>query len=274
MLNFFKQKKIGLALSGGGTKGFAYIGAQKAFEELGLKFDAICGTSTGSLFGAFMAHGYSSAEMQKIANSLDKKDIKLNVIPFAPSKTDGIQKIITANIGDININQLKTPFCAVAVNMKNGEEVHFRNGNLAKCVAGSCAVPIIFSPVEYDGKVLADGGLLNNIPSNAARLMGCDYVVAIDLSSNRGNGTDSLKLFDQAVSAISIMIKSNSIKGKVSADILLSPNLKRFKSSKLEGTEQMIEEGYKSVYAQKNELLYLFKKAKKITNKEYKQRIK
>ncbi len=274
MFKFLKPKKIGLALSGGGTKGIAYIGVLKAFEELGLTFDVICGTSAGSLFGAFFAQGFSSEQLTKILNGVEKKDIKLNVIPFAPSKTDGIQKIITDNIGNIEIEKMKTPFCAVAVNMKNGKEMHFKKGNLAKCVAGSCAVPLVFNPVEYNNMVLADGGLLNNVPADVPKLMGCDYVVAIDLDANRGSGTESVKLFDQALCAISIMIKSNSIKGKICADVLLTPNLSGFKSSKLTSAQQMIEEGYKSVYAQKNELLYIFKKARKISNKEYYKKLK
>ena len=226
MFNFLRTKKVGLALSGGGTKGLAYIGVLKAFEELGLTFDAVCGTSAGSLFGAFIAQGYTSLQLTEIAKEVSKKDIKLNIIPFTPSKTDGIQKLITENIGDINIQDMKTPFCAVAVNMKNGEEMHFRTGNLAKCVAGSCAVPIVFNPVEYNNMVLADGGLLNNVPANVLKLMGCDYVVAVDLDATRGSGTESVKLFDQAMCAISIMMKSNSIKGKICADVLLTPNLK------------------------------------------------
>ena len=269
MINFFKSKKIGLALSGGGTKGFAHIGALKAFEELGLTFDAVVGTSAGSLVGAFLCAGYTSSQIQEIALKLEKKDIKLNTIPFTPSKTDGIQKLIIDNLGDIDIKDLCIPFCAVSVDMKTGIEQNLMKGNLAKCVAGSCAVPLIFAPVEYEKMVLADGGILNNLPSNVARLMCCDYVVAIDLDSNRGSGTDSLKLFDQLSCAISIMIKSNSLKGKVSSDILITPNLEAFKSSKLNGAKQMINEGYKSVYEKKNELIYIFKKAKKITRKQY-----
>ena len=208
-----KYRKIGLALGGGGARGFALIGAVRAFEEANIKFDYISGTSIGSVIGAMLAFGVTSQEMQDIATKIRVKDIRKNVIPFMPSSTENIEKIITQTVGDINIEDLKTPFCAVAVDMISGNEVDITKGRLCKALAGSCAVPTVFNAVEFEDKLLFDGGLQNTIPTDFLRKLGCDAVVSIDINSTRGNGTDSKKYFDLLMASVRVMMKSNAIKG-------------------------------------------------------------
>lgn len=261
-----KTKKIGLALGGGGAKGFAHIGVLKAFEELGLKFDCVVGTSVGSIVGAFYCAGYNSEQISNIAFKLAKKDVIVNVVPFMPSKTDGIEALIKDNLTDINIEDLSIPFCAVSVDMKTGKEVNLNKGNLAKSVAGSCAAPLVFNPVKYGDMLLYDGGLLNNIPANVARTLGCDYVIAVDLDESKGTGTNSTKLFDLLIASLNIMMNSNNIKGKISADVLISPKLKEYKATKLKGTQEMLEEGYNAVMQRKEDILHIFKLAHKKIN--------
>ncbi|MGN1208329.1 MAG: patatin-like phospholipase family protein [Christensenellales bacterium] len=255
--DFFKRKtdktkkinkniKLGLALGGGGARGFAHLGVLKAFDENGIKFDYIAGTSVGSLVGAFYASGLTGEEIIEISKKINKKDIKNNKIMFMPSSTEGIQTIIKKNLGDIDIKELKTPFCAVAVDMKSGNEVNIKSGSLAKAVAGSCAVPGVFSYVDFGDFRLQDGGLQNTIPSDVVKSMGADFVVAVDCNPSRGYGTDSPKLMDILSATIRILMKSNAVKGKFYADVIIEPDTKRFKSTKLNGAEEMIEEGYKA----------------------------
>ena len=203
--------KIGLALGGGGARGFTHLGALKAFEEYGIKFDAVAGTSVGSLVGALYCAGYTFEQMYRIAKEVEVKDIRTSKVFFMPSKTDGLEKIIVDELGDINIEDLKIPFCAVAVDLKTTDEVHLQKGNLAKAVAGSCCVPGVFQPVEFEDKLLCDGGLKNTVPANVLKLMGCDYVVSIDINKSRGYGTDSTKLVDVLACSIRILMKSNVI---------------------------------------------------------------
>ena len=100
----FKRKiKVGIAFGGGGTRGFSHLGAIKAFEEFGIKFDYVAGTSAGSLVGAFYAAGYTFKQMYDIIKNIKEKDIRKNIIPFTPSKIDGVGDIIKNNLGDINI---------------------------------------------------------------------------------------------------------------------------------------------------------------------------
>ncbi len=272
-LNIFKKKKkdnivlkkhdkvkLGLALGGGATRGYGHIGALKAFEEYGIEFDFVAGTSAGSLVGALYSAGLSSSEIEGFGMDLTVKDIRTSKIAFVPSKTKGIQAVVKNAVGDINVEELKKPFCAVAVDLKTGNEILITKGNLAKAVAGSCAVPGVFAPVEFEGMNLADGGLQNNIPSDVPRIFDCDYVIAVDVNSSRGSGTNSTGLIDTLLTSLSILMKSSSLKGYMNADIIIKPDLKKYKSTKVEGKEEMIEEGYLATIEKMPEILNLISK--------------
>ena len=170
-LFFKKPKKVALVLGGGAARGLAHIGVIKALEEHNISFDYVVGTSVGSLVGAFYAAGLTSAEMIEYAKTIKTKDIKSGLIPFVPSKTDGIKNVVVNALGNIDITDLKKHYCAVAVDVKSAREVHFVKGNLAEIVAASCAVPGVFLPVEYEDYVLYDGGLSNNLPSNVPKIV-------------------------------------------------------------------------------------------------------
>ena len=256
-----KKPKIGLVLSGGGTRGFAHLGAIKAFEEYGLKFDFVSGTSAGSLVGAFYASGMKFEDMLNIARKIDEKDIRTSKLVFVPSKTDGIEKVITENLGDINIEDLKIPFTATAVDLKSTDEICLTKGNLAKAVAASCCVPAIFQPVEHNNRLLCDGGLRNTMPADIPKIFGCDYVVAIDVNKSRLYGTDSTKLVDVVMCSVRILMESNVFKGYEYSDIVLRPETKRFKSTKTEGWLDMIEEGYREAINNMPAILRLFQRS-------------
>lgn len=261
-----KKVKIGLALGGGGARGYAHLGAIKAFEEYGINFDFIAGTSAGAFTGAFYASGWTFEQMYSIAKEFRRKDIRRNKIPFMPSSTEGIQEIVVNNLGDIDIKDTKIPFCAVAVDVLSTQECIITKGNLAKAVAGSCAVPGIFQPVEFDGRALADGGLQNTLPSNVPKLFGCDYVIAVDVNAKRTYGASSTKILDVMGATIRILMKRNAEKGYEYADVVLTPETKRFKSTSLEGFDDMIEEGYLEAIDKMPQILEILNK-KPISNR-------
>lgn len=258
-----KKVKIGLALGGGGARGFAHLGVLKAFEENNISFDYVAGTSAGSLVGALHCAGLTYQQIYNIAKDLKKKDIKPGTFMFVPSKTEGLQKVIISAIGDISFQELKKPFAAVAVDLISADEIIITHGSVAKAVAGSCAVPGVFVPVEFEHMHLADGGLQNTIPADVPRLYDCDYVVAVDVNSTRGEGTDSLKMIDVLPATIRILMKSNAVKGYLNADVVIQPNLKRFKSTKMDGFEEMIEEGYRAAMDKMPEILNIISKKRK-----------
>ena len=266
---FGRKPKIGLVFGGGGARGFSHIGVLKALEEFNLKFDYIAGTSAGSIIGALVAAGKNWKEIYEEAKKLKTKDIRTSKIPLVPSKTDGIQTLVRSILGDINIEDLPTPFSAVAVNIKTTKEVCLSHGNLAKAIAGSCCVPGVFVPVEFGDMLLCDGGLQNTIPADIPRYFGCDYVVAVDCHKERTYGTDSQKLFDVLSCSIRILMKSNAVKGYVNADVVIAPETKRFKATKTEGLDEMVEEGYRAAIDAMPEIMKLFKKGKPFRQKKF-----
>ncbi len=267
-LKKYPNVKIGLALGGGATRGFAHIGVLKAFEEYGITFDFVAGTSAGSLVGACYCAGKTSSEIAEIAKNIKEKDIRTNKIVFMPSKTTGIENLVIENLGNINIEDLSIPFSPVVVDIKTTEEIALRRGNLAKAVAGSCAVPGVFVPVEFEDKLLSDGGLQNAIPADIPKMFGCDYVIAVDVNSTRTYGTDSTKLVDVLLASIRILMKSTPIKGYVYSDVIITPDLKRFKATSVDGMQEMINEGYKAAKANMDKILEVF------TRKPLKKRLK
>lgn len=273
-ITLFKNKKvkIGLALGGGGARGFAHLGAIKAFEEYGLKFDFIAGTSAGSLVGAFYSNGWTFDQMFNIAKNFKEKDIRKSKIPLMPSPTDGLENIIINQIGDINIEDCKIPLAIIAVDIFSTNECVITKGSLSKAVAGSCAVPAIFQPVKFEDRLLLDGGLQNTLPSNVPKLFDCDYVVAIDVNPSRNYGAISSKYFDVLSATIRILMKKNAEIGYQYGDVVIQPKTKRFSSTKMEGFEELIEEGYRATIDKMPEILSLFNK--KPLSKRFKQKIK
>ena len=177
---------------------------------------------------------------------------------FIPSKTDGIEDVITSNLGDINIEDLKIPFSAIAVDIKTTDEICLTRGNLAKAVAGSCCVPGFFQPVIFEDMLLCDGGLKNTLPADIPKLFDCDYVVGVDVNKSRLYGTNSSKVLDVITCSIRILMQSNVVKGYVYSDVLIKPETKRFKSTKTEGFLDMIEEGYRETINNMPEIIQLF----------------
>lgn len=274
---FFKKKKqnngkivcnkkvhLGLALGGGGVRGIGHIGAIKAFEELGLDFEYVAGTSAGSIVGALYSYGLKYEDFEEIVFSLKRKDIKKTNWFFMPSSTENIEETMKKIFNkDLMFSELKKPFCAIAVNMKNGEEVRLEAGSVAKAVCASSAVPGVFKPVVWQGMHLVDGGLTNNVPADVVREMGANVVIAIDVNPNRGKGTESLKLFSIMSSTVGVMMQKN-IENKLKfADLVIIPALGEFSSTKLGDTKEMIERGYNAVMEKKNEIIALVSKKPK-----------
>lgn len=255
IFSFLKRKKqkpipsqvLGLALSGGGAKGFAHVGVLRAIEESELNFDVVVGTSVGSLVGALYSAGVDSYEMEKIGKSLKTGDILDKKFFIAPSKSQNIEKLVKNVIGDIEFKDLNKKFACCATNMLNGQEVVLQAGKVATAVSASCSAPIFFDGVETDGMRLFDGGLVNNLPADLARQLGANIVVGVTLSNTGTEGTEKTNPFSIAKSTFNIISRSTSIKGLMNSDLLIAPVLTNKRSSKLEGiesAEEMIKVGY------------------------------
>lgn len=255
---FRKKYKVGLCLSGGGTKGFSYLGAFRAFEEYGIEFDMVAGASAGSLFGAIYASKMDVNQIKDVTKGMRNSDFRHSKLGILPSSMDKLHALIEQVLPVKKIEELEVPYYAVAVDLKTGKEVHFKSGNLASVITGSCSIPGVFMPVKYKNMTLIDGGVKNNIPADVLKMNGCDFVVTIDCNCNRGGGTNSEKLFTQFSTSVGIMMVNNSVRGIELSDIIICPDLKKYKSLSLDGKEEMIKEGYRATVEMMPEIIKLF----------------
>lgn len=262
--------RLGLVLGGGGARGFGHLGVLKALSEWGVEVDIVAGTSVGSLVGALFCAGKTVDEIIEIAKNIKVKDVKSSKFFFMPSSSQKVEEYMQQLLGgDKVFSELKIPLGIVCTNMKNGQEVDIYAGSVAKAAAASSSVPGVFKPVVYNDMILVDGGLKNNVPCDVARKMGADRVIAVDVNSTRGKGTESTKMFKLLKSTIGVMMHANVESRMPLADVVLQPNLTEFSSSKLDGLEEMIDIGYKEALAHKEQIFYLL--SKKLSRKEKKK---
>lgn len=177
-----KKYDLGIALSGGGARGFAHLGILKALEEKGIRPDVISGTSAGAIAGAFIAAGKSPDEALEIMKKYRFFDITTLRIPKSGLfNLDGLKSSINKEIYQKKIEDLPKPLFIAATNMLDGRVEYFSEGPLGKIVQASASIPILFSPVEINGKLYADGGVLDNLPLKPI-LDCCKKTILINIS--------------------------------------------------------------------------------------------
>lgn len=233
-----RQIKLGLALGSGGAKGFAELGALKAFEENGIEFDLIAGTSIGSIIGAFYAAGYTSTDILELLKRVDVGEIK-NLF-MIKMDTSGLFSVIDREIGSLNIEELKKPFKCVATEIESGEEYVFEKGSVAKALCASSSMPPFFKPVVIDGERYVDGAFVNSVPADLVRGMGADYVVGIDLSTHEAKPSLLSKLFPVFKSKVEQPWK----KGYDNSDVMLHPDLSEYQAVSFWRGNDMFDIGY------------------------------
>jgi len=243
------KPKIAFALGGGAARGFAHIGAIKVLESHGIVADYVVGTSAGAVVGSLYAGGYDPYAMQKIAQQLDENifaDWTLGGRGFL--KGEALQDFINQHLKNRPLDKLNKPFAAVATDLKSGERVVFRSGDTGTAVRASAAVPGVFQPTQVRGKSYVDGGLTSPIPVHAAREMGADIVIAIDISARpEGQPVDSLT---------SVLWQTTTIMGGVigktepaAADVVIRPNLPYVKSWDFKARNDAMLEGERAAQA-------------------------
>lgn len=187
------MKKTGLALGGGGVRGFAHLGAFKALCEKGIRPDIFSGTSAGSIVAALLAAGKSPDEVMAIMQDIkltDAVQIKLPVDGFA--SLDSLGEKLDDLLQGKNFADLDYRLIVCAANLSTGKVEYISEGNVAKAVQASSSIPVLFSPVEINGQSYVDGGLLDNVPV-LPLIDQCERIIAIDISPVQGlQKTDNL----------------------------------------------------------------------------------
>ncbi|RKR10525.1 NTE family protein [Flavobacterium sp. 90] len=289
-----KRPKIGLVLSGGGAKGFAHIGVLKVLEEAGIKIDYIGGTSMGSVIGGLYASGYNASQIDSIfkktnfdelindyiprssKNFYGKKNDELYaiVLPFSNFKV-GIPEALSKGMYNYNLlssltrnvrhvrdfNKLPTPFLCVGTNIETGEEVLLNKGNLVQAMMASAAFPSLFTPVEIDGNLLVDGGVVNNYPIKEVRNLGADIIIGVDVQDdlmNRKNLKNATRILVQITNLQSIDKMKSKIKD---TDIYIKPDIRDYGVISFDKGEEIIRKGEEAAFA-------VYEKIKSLSNED------
>jgi NTE family protein len=222
-MNSDLKYKLGLALSGGGAKGFAHAGVIQALEEHGIRPDVIAGTSAGSIVGALYADGCTPAEIIELFNKASfSKFASFSHSRDGLFKIDNFKKSLKAKLKARTFEELKIPTYINATDMLHGKNVFFNSGPLLDVIIASCSVPIIFEPIEIDDIRYSDGGLICNFPVEVLRHQ-CEYVIGVNVGPIEMDEKDQLSLLDIAQRTYFFIRKANVLNVKDSCDLLIEP---------------------------------------------------
>jgi NTE family protein len=276
------RPKIGLVLSGGGARGAAHVGVIRALEQLHVPIDAVAGTSVGAMVGGLYAAGLSGDEIEKVFRELDwqeairdrapRQDLAYRrkqddrnilakgalgvsaergvVLPLGLVQGQKITQVLrgaTARVSDVNdFDALPTPFRALATDLETGEPIVLAQGDLVTVLRASMSAPGVLTPVEVDGRLLVDGGLVDNLPVDLARSMGVDQLIVVDVSFPLAGRDDFDSAFDIANQMIAIMVRRGTGQSKATlgpADVLIEPDLGNMTSLEFGRVVQVMETG-------------------------------
>ena len=217
--------RVGLALGGGAAKGFAHIGVIKMLEANVIDVDVVAGTSAGSVVGAMYASGMDAFALQEHAVALDEASIR-DVRLFSGGLLQGqkLQDYVNQQVGNRPIERLGKPFAAVATRLDTGERTVFVRGNTGQAVRASSAVPGVFEPARIGGHSYVDGGVSSPVPVDAARQLGADVVIAVDIST-QASGTTPADMLGIVNQSIAIMGQRLGAEERGRADVLIRPEV-------------------------------------------------
>lgn len=280
--------RTGLVLSGGAARGLAHIGVLKALEEQGVRIDAIAGTSMGAVIGGLYASGYTVAELEQLARTLDWRQVLSDDpprpdVPFRRKQDDRdflvkrklsfrddgslglplgviqgqnltllLERLLVHVSDTRDFDRLPIPFRAVATDIANDQKVIFRSGHLPQAIRASMSIPAVFAPVEIEGRLLVDGGMVDNIPMDVARDMGVDRLIVVDIGTPLMPRDELLTVVDVLNQSITMMTRRNSeaqLATLRSEDLLIQPPLAAYGSTDFGSTEQLMDAGYRATRA-------------------------
>lgn len=274
-----RAPRIGLALSGGGAKGFAHIGVLKVLEEAGIKPDVITGTSMGSVVGGLYAIGYTPSMLEEIALTHEWDRFFSNRAPrqyqSIQQKTNHSQNLITFPFRDGSVRlprglikgqkiamllyrltepyhdvsdfrKLPIPFASVATDLATGEAVRMIKGYLPDAIRASIAIPSIFEPVRIGDSSYIDGGIARNIPASDARALGADFVISSDVSSPL-SPADSLHSFVNILwQAVGFTMKASNRDQIGLTDLHIQPKIDPYTTFDFDNAAELIKLGEKA----------------------------
>jgi NTE family protein len=249
--------KIGLALGGGAAKGTAHIGVLKAFEESHIKINYLSGTSIGALVALLYSFGRSPDEIYEIAKELDyKKMINFTLKKRGFFTTDPIKKIILESIGDVKLEDGKIPLSIITTDITTGEKVVFHKGNAITAITASCSVPGAYVPIEYEDRLLVDGGIVENVPISVLESMGAGIVIGSNLNGNTLYQKPD-DFFDVISNAFDMAIDLRTRDQIKEADVMINMDLSQFsRLGEPKEARKLFEQGQREAMQMINRVLW------------------
>ena len=221
-----RHSGVTLALGGGAARGAAHLGVLKVLAEEGIPVRGVAGTSVGSVVGAALCAGRDWRWMLEEAHRLRWSELVQPVVSrMGLLATERLERFLERSIGAARFEDLGLPFAAVAVDISTGEEVVLRSGALAPAIRASCSVPGIFEPVNLEERLLVDGGLVNDVPTDVARTLADAPVLAVKLNSGPRAPVRPRTIVDVITASLAIVALNGIQRGLADADIVVSPDL-------------------------------------------------
>lgn len=238
--------KLGLALSGGGSKGIAHLGVLKALQEIGIKPDIISGTSAGSMAGAFYSDGATPKEILEMFSNRKFSEFGGFSIPSGGIfKTDRFQAFLEKNLKARAFEELSIPLVVVAADLAEGKIASFTEGKLIPTILASCAVPIVFTPVKIGEHHFVDGGIFKNFPVSTIR-QDCEFIIGSNVTSivKEEYKHSILHVAERSFRHMSV---ANTFNDRKLCNILIeSEDVSRYGMFQLENLEEIFERGYQT----------------------------
>lgn len=239
--------KIGLALSGGAARGMAHVGVIRAFLENNIPIACIAGTSAGSVVGAAYAAGMSIDEIADLGRKLRWRHVgRITLSRGGLQSNARLEKFLRKCLPVSRFEDLQIPFAAVATDLRTGDAVVMREGDLLFAIRASCTIPGVYVPViDPQGRQLVDGGLVAVIPAAVTRQLGADIVIAVDVNSEGATFIESSKsVIGVLLKSMMVVLRSVSHQHHQMSDLVISPKVAHIRWDQLKRVDDLIEAGY------------------------------
>lgn len=248
--NTEKRPSIGLALSGGAARGLAHVGVLKALSEHDIPIDFLAGTSAGALVAGTYASGMSISEIESIARSLRWRDVgRMTMSRMGVQSNERLEQYLRSQLPVTRFEEFPIPFAAVATDLKSGRGVIMQGeGDVPFAIRASCAIPGWYVPVtDEQGRQLVDGGLVANIPSDVARSMGADVVIAVDVNAEGATFLGpSLSIISVVLQSMMLVQRTASLYQSAVADLVIKPKIGHIRWDEMRRADELISAGYEA----------------------------
>lgn len=238
-----KKYKIGIALGGGGARGFAHLGVIKALKEKGIEPDIIAGVSAGAIAGAFLAAGIAPTDALRYMQKYNFTGLsKLNIPKTGILSLEKMKLILEQKIPIQNIEDLPTPFIVGVTDVLAGRPVYVSSGSLPEIVQASAAIPVLFSPVKINHRLYSDGGIFDNVPTKPLQEL-CQKVIAVNINPIQ-EITELKNLIQVTARAFQLAVNKDANELEKNCDVLIEPDLNSYDIMDTSHAQQIFDIGY------------------------------